>query len=59
MASYCEYGHVWGEHVEYDGDEEGNVQVEHIAYGCLGDDGTCGCTGFEEVPPEILERGWD
>jgi uncharacterized protein YuzB (UPF0349 family) len=35
------------------------LEVEHITYGCLADGGMCGCHMFEEVPPEILERGWD
>lgn len=45
MSSYCECGHVLGEH-----QEDGN---------CLGDGGTCECKCFTEIPPEELERGYD
>ena len=46
MSSYCECGHVLGEHEG----EEGR---------CLGDGGTCECECFTKIPDEELERGYD
>lgn len=55
MSSYCQCGHVLGEH--YEGDPE--IETDG---GCLGDNGTCECHGFDELSQfqyAMIERGFD
>ena len=61
MASYCECGHVLGEHFDHLPDEDSPVLGDFQQRGCFGDGGHCECDGFEELSKAeyaALDRGY-